>query len=80
MDEAIKNFAGTSVADVPLFKCDFTAIRTAARTNPTVYLLKEGTILDKQSYMRMDKIINRVGGMTGLEIKTVTITDTVQEE
>ncbi len=80
MDEAIKNFAGTSFADVPLFKCDYTAIRTAARTNPTVYLLKEGTILDKQSYKRMDKIMDRVGGMTGLEIKTVTITDTVQEE
>ena len=80
MDEAIKNFAGTSFADVPLFKCDYTAIRTAARTNPTIYLLKEGTIVDKQSYKRMDKIIDRVEGMTGLEIKTVTIIDTVQEE
>jgi uncharacterized membrane protein YphA (DoxX/SURF4 family) len=80
MDEAIRNFAGSSFADVPLFKCDFTAIRTAARTNPTVYLLKEGTILDKQSYRRMDKITDRVESMTGLEIKTVTIIDTVQEE
>jgi len=60
MDEAINNFAGTSFADVPLFKCDYTAIRTAARTNPTVYFLKEGMVLDKQSYRRMEKILDRV--------------------
>jgi len=60
MDEAIKNFAGTSFADVPLFKCDYTAIRTAARTNPTVYFLKEGMVMDKQSYRRMAKILDRV--------------------
>ena len=63
MDEAIKNFAGTSLADVPLFKCDYTAIRTAARTNPTVYFLKEGIVLDKQSYRRMTKILDRVEGI-----------------
>jgi uncharacterized membrane protein YphA (DoxX/SURF4 family) len=56
LTEALKNFAGTSFKDIPLFKCDFTAIRTAARTNPCFYLLKQGTILDKQGYKRMDKI------------------------
>ena len=60
MEEAMKNFAGTSLAAIPLFKCDYTAIRTAARTNPTIYLLKEGTIVDKQSYKRMDMILDRV--------------------
>jgi sigma54-dependent transcription regulator len=64
MDEAIKNFAGTSFVDVPLFKCDYTAIRTAARTNPTVYFLKEGIVLDKQSYRRMAKILDRVEGIS----------------
>jgi uncharacterized membrane protein YphA (DoxX/SURF4 family) len=63
MEEAAKNFAGTSFRDVPLFKCDYTAIRTAARTNPTVYLLKEGTILDKQSYKRMGKILDAIGAL-----------------
>jgi len=62
MDEAIKNFAETSFADVPLFKCDYTAIRTAARTNPTVYFLKEGIVQEKQSYRRMAKILELVEG------------------
>lgn len=59
-DEAISNFSSTSFKDVQVFKCDFTAIRTAARTNPTVYLLKEGTILEKQGYKRMDEILKKV--------------------
>ena len=78
MDQASKNFAGTSFADVPLFKCDYTAIRTAARTNPTIYLVKEGTILDKQSYKRMGKILDGVETLPAL--KVVNIIDSVQEE
>ena len=31
-------------------KCDGTAIKTAARSNPTLYLIKGGTILRKWSY------------------------------
>ena len=60
LDEARKEFAGTVFKDMDIFKCDFTAIRTAARTNPCVYLLKEGIIKDKQSYKRMDKITSQV--------------------
>lgn len=60
MDEAKKNFAGTGFNDITIFKCDFTAIRTAARTNPTIYLLKEGTVMDKQSHTRLDKIIRQL--------------------
>lgn len=56
-EEAISNFAATPFAGIPVFVCDYTAIRTAARTNPCVYLLKEGTVADKQSYKRMDKIL-----------------------
>ncbi len=51
-------------ADIPIFKCDYTAVRTAARTNPCIYLLKEGTIVDKQSYKKMGSIlaaVKRVG-------------------
>lgn len=33
--------------EVSLLKCDFVAIKTAARTNPTLYLLKQDTILGK---------------------------------
>lgn len=32
---------------IPVFKIDFTAFRTAARTNPVVYLIKEGTVINK---------------------------------
>jgi len=35
---------------VSILKCDATAIKTAARANPTLYLLKGGVVLDKWSY------------------------------
>jgi hypothetical protein len=49
MDQASKALSGTKFADIPVFKCDFTAIRTAARTNPCVYLLQKGDVLGKWS-------------------------------
>jgi uncharacterized membrane protein YphA (DoxX/SURF4 family) len=55
-DEAKHQFAGTAFNDIQIFTCDNTAIRTASRTNPSVYLLKNGTIIDKQSYKRMNRI------------------------
>lgn len=63
-DEAISNFSSTSFKDIQVFKCDFTAIRTAARTNPTIYLLKEGVIQDKQGYKRMDELLEEVQRMS----------------
>ncbi|MBA2499283.1 MAG: DoxX family protein [Chitinophagaceae bacterium] len=35
--------------DYPVLKLDFTAYRTAARTNPALYLLNKGTVVDKWS-------------------------------
>ena len=78
MDEAMKNFAETSFAVVPLFKCDYTAIRTAARTNPTIYLLKEGTILDKQSYKRMGRILNAVEAIPAMQPVPAIVEDRLQ--
>ena len=63
-EEAISNFATTPFAGIPVFVCDYTAIRTAARTNPCIYLLKEGTVADKQGYQRMDKILEQVEAVT----------------
>ncbi|HEX2845330.1 MAG TPA: BT_3928 family protein [Chitinophagaceae bacterium] len=60
MDEAKQQFASTPFSDIQIFTCDNTAIRTAARTNPCVYLLKEGTIVDKQSYRRISRIENLI--------------------
>jgi len=56
LTEAQQKFASTSFKDITIFKCDYTAVRTAARSNPTIFLLKQGTIVDKQSYRRMDII------------------------
>jgi uncharacterized membrane protein YphA (DoxX/SURF4 family) len=41
----------------PVLKCDATAVKTAARVNPTLYLLKKGTILDKWSYADLDRAL-----------------------
>ena len=40
------------------FECDFTAIRTAARTNPCLYLLKQGTVINKWSYKKISQAKN----------------------
>ena len=51
--EANLALAPTPFHSLPVFECDFTAIRTAARTNPCLYLLKKGTVVNKWSYHRM---------------------------
>jgi uncharacterized membrane protein YphA (DoxX/SURF4 family) len=61
--DARKNFALTSFRDIPVFKCDYVAIRTAARTNPCLYLLKEGTVLNKWSYRNTGKAIKKVNSL-----------------
>jgi len=48
-------------ADVTVLKCDATAIKTAARANPTLYLLKGGTILGKWSYADFADGLSAVG-------------------
>ncbi len=59
-DEAVTHLSKTKFADIPVFKCDYTAIRSAARTNPCIYVLKQGTVIDKQSYRRINCIISAV--------------------
>ncbi|MEO5946121.1 MAG: BT_3928 family protein [Chitinophagaceae bacterium] len=48
-DIAAKEIAKTTFADIIILSCDFTAVRTAARVSPNLYLLKEGTIFNKWS-------------------------------
>jgi uncharacterized membrane protein YphA (DoxX/SURF4 family) len=60
MDEAKEYFSKTSFAAIPLFKCDYTTIRTAARTNPCIYLLEKGTIINKWSYRNMSQVIQEI--------------------
>lgn len=50
-------FEGESLPGLQFFKIDFTAFRTAARTNPCIYFLQNGTVKNKQSRYRTDKIL-----------------------
>ncbi len=42
-------------AGMPIFTCDYTAIRTAARTSPCLYILQDGTIYNKYSFLQINK-------------------------
>jgi uncharacterized membrane protein YphA (DoxX/SURF4 family) len=48
--------ANNGLGHVPVFSCDNTAVRTAARTNPTFMLINKGTIKEKASYREIDDI------------------------
>jgi uncharacterized membrane protein YphA (DoxX/SURF4 family) len=61
--EAVGSITGTSFADIQIFKCDYTAIRTAARTNPCLYLLEKGTVLGKWSYHKTGEAIKKIEGL-----------------
>jgi len=50
---------------VPFYGCDATAVKTAARTDPTLYLLKKGTIADKWSYAHFNLAILKIAEITG---------------
>jgi len=54
-NEAMIALRKTPFSGVQIFECDFTAIRTAARTNPCLYLLRQGTVVDKWSYKKISK-------------------------
>ena len=58
VNEAKSALGNTSMNDIQLFECDFTAVRTAARTNPCLYLLKRGTVVKKWSYRRIKNALN----------------------
>jgi hypothetical protein len=45
--------------------CDFTAIKTAARANPTLFLIKKGTILNKWSYADFERALQVVSKLEG---------------
>jgi uncharacterized membrane protein YphA (DoxX/SURF4 family) len=53
-------FSAAGYPDVVFLRCDYTAVRTAARTNPTIYLIKKGTVIEKQSAAKIDYIISEL--------------------
>ena len=46
--------------DISFFGCDATAVKTAARVDPTLYFLKKGVILDKWSYASLDQAFHEI--------------------
>lgn len=55
-DSAVAIIQSTGMNNIQVFNSDMTVIHTAARTNPCLYLLKEGTILGKWSYRTMEAV------------------------
>jgi hypothetical protein len=45
--------------EVSIFTCDFTAIKTAARVNPTLFLMKGPVIQNKWAGIDIPKAINK---------------------
>lgn len=62
--KAMDALDGTGFADVPVFKCDFKIIETAARSNPCIYFIKKGTVVSKYSGKKMDNIKKDISGAT----------------
>jgi uncharacterized membrane protein YphA (DoxX/SURF4 family) len=52
--------AKAAIRDITILKCDFVAIKTAARADPTLYLLQQGSIVNKWSYADFDKAYNYI--------------------
>jgi len=46
--------------NIPILQCDAVALKTAARSGATVYLLKSGTILNKWSYLESGEAIKTI--------------------
>jgi len=56
-DLANKIFSQIGFQNIIVLNCDFTAIRTAARSNPTLYYMKQGIVAGKWSYANFDKAL-----------------------
>lgn len=59
-DKALMEVQKTTFADIKIFKCDYKTIETAARAIPCLYLLRQGTIVDKWSDKTMQKVISHL--------------------
>ncbi|HEY5772267.1 MAG TPA: DoxX family protein, partial [Chitinophagaceae bacterium] len=56
-DQANKIYSQMGFQNITVLNCDFTAIRTAARSNPTLYYTKHGTVAGKWSYANLDEAL-----------------------
>ena len=63
--EAMAEFASATKDSVTTFLCDAVAIKTAARANPTLYMLKDAVIQGKWAYADFGKADERIRLMVG---------------
>jgi uncharacterized membrane protein YphA (DoxX/SURF4 family) len=72
--------AGTDFAGIQIFKCDVTNVRTAARTNPCLFILKQGTIEGKWSarqFSKAEAVLGKVPSQPAEIILPPVVTDSV---
>ena len=63
LNESAEILNKNGLGDLQTFNCDNTVVRTAARTNPTVYLLKTGTIINKHSFEEVSRAAAQLKNM-----------------
>ncbi len=56
-ENTAKGLVVLNMSDIPVMRGDLVAIKTAARVDPTIYLLKDGTIEGKWSYASFKKVV-----------------------
>lgn len=82
-DNARLIIQGSEIATVPIFTCDNTTIRTAARANPTLYIIQQGTIKGKWSgsdISKAEKVLADLPDMPPLEAPMKTpLPDSIQQ-
>lgn len=77
---AAKEVAGTGFSGITVFKTDYKVIETAARTNPCMYLLKQGTVEAKYSgatMQKMKKILSALPAQAKAAPPAVPVADTL---
>lgn len=71
---------GTAFADAQVFKCDFKAIETAARSNPCIYYLQKGIVMNKYSGKTMQRIKADIKRAPKIEsIPSVQVSDSLNQ-
>ena len=58
--QAIKAFQEAGISNTSFFNVDFTAVRTVARTTPTILFLQSGTIIRKFSKNDIDDATDEI--------------------
>lgn len=59
-ENTAKGLSALQINGIPVLRGDLVALKTAARVDPTIYLLNQGTIEGKWSYAHFDKVVQMI--------------------